>query len=369
MHVKVKTSDLLEALQPAIAASAQSAGGLVELKTLSGELGTRGTDGELFVRRSSEVEEVRVEGSATLAGRALFGLVRESGGGTVVLERKEQKLIVRSSAARYELLCASSVTLPEPPSLGKTATRMEAALLAHLFEMTSFAASSKEMRYAMNGVCLSARGRKVTAVATDGRRLALARATLKEKLSAEIIIPLRAVAELTRLLTGCAGEDKVELFIDEKFILLRSVRSEVAARLVEGRFPAYDEVVPRDSPIVASVPREELVRAMKSVPFLSSDEYQAARMAFSARGVTVEFGSPERGQGRVRIQAECTGGEVTVSLNPTFVLDVLRVLSGEKVRVALRDAESAVAFEEGEEFVYVVMPISPREEEHAAATA
>lgn len=265
--------------------------------------------------------------------------------------------MVDCQPGRYELLCAVGVTLPKPPKNEEPGVRMEAAALARVLDMSEFAASSKEMRYAMNGVCLSVKRGVLSAAATDGRRLAVARTRLKPGFKGEIIVPLRAVGELTRLLTDSGGD--VELRVGENFLVVSTVQGEVAARLVEGRFPAYDEVIPKEDKTVAQVSKEELSRAMKSVAFLSNEEYRAARLSFAAKRVTVEFGSPEQGEGRMHVSAECTGPEVTVSLNPTFVLDVLRVLADEKVQIGLSDADGAVVFRQGTDFLYVVMPISP----------
>ncbi len=359
MYVKVETQTLVSALQAATAAAAQSAGGLIELSAEGDKLVIRGTDGELFVQRSPELKELVTEGKAIVAGPSLLGLVRESASEETVLKAAAGKLRVRCGAGRYELLCAAGATVPQAPSESGSVSHIEAAALARLFELTAFAASSREIRYAMNGVCLSTKGKLLSGAATDGRRLAVAKARVDSGFKGQVIVPLRAVAEIIRLLSALTGE--AELHVGQNYVAVAAGGGEVATRLIEGRFPAYGEVIPKDNAFIASMGKEELGRAMKSAPFLSGEESRATKLSFSAKGVTVEFGSPQQGEGRMELPAECTEGEVTVWLSPRFVLDVLRVLAEETVQMALRDSESAVVFREGEHFLYVLMPVSPRE--------
>ena len=165
MQLKVNAVELASTLQAATAASAQASGGLIELEVNGKQLTVRGTDGELFVRRTVAVEDPVVAGKAAVAGRALLGLVRESGGSEVVLETAAEKLRVRCGPGRYEILCAVGPALPEPPSVADGGTCIEAPALVRLLELTAFAASSREMRYAMNGVCLSTKGKVLSAAA------------------------------------------------------------------------------------------------------------------------------------------------------------------------------------------------------------
>ncbi len=359
MNFKVQTVDLIKALQAAVAAAAHSAGGLVEIASTKRAVSVRGTDGELFVHRRVPAAKVLEGGSAAVSGRELLGVLHESGAAEAEIHRAEDKLLVACGAGQYELLCAVGTSLPEAPAAVDEGEKIDGGVLGRLFELTRGAASAREMRYAMNGVCLTIKRGLLVAAATDGRRLAVARARAQRLFKGEIIVPLRAVGEICRQLADLEGD--VALRVAGNFLVVDDEQGQVATRLVEGRFPAYEDVIPKDNPITAQIPAAELARAMKVAPFLSSEEQRAVRLSFGATLLTIEFGSAQRGHGKVEIPVTCSGGKVTVALNPAFVLDVLRVTTGDTVEVALRDADTAVVFRQGDELVYVLMPISPGE--------
>jgi DNA polymerase-3 subunit beta len=193
-------------------------------------------------------------------------------------------------------------------------------------------------------------------VATDGRRMALVKERVDKKVKMPAaIIPQKALAQVEKL--GAGGEDKVKVYVRERQVFFAAERGTIVSRLVEGHFPPYRDVIPKDSDKKAKIPREALLSAMRQAAIMTSEESKSVLMAFAAGDLTVTGRAPDEGRGEVKVDVSYEGSPVEIRFNPQFVIEALSASDSEEVTIEMKEASSPAALKDGTGFVYVVMPI------------
>jgi len=372
MEFSTKKIDLLEELT--------AAQGVVERKTTipilshvlleadEGRLALTTTDLELSLRTQCAAQ-VKKQGSATVPAKKLLDLIRllpdeeirfraqENFWVQVICERKTYRLV--------GLAKENFPALPEPPPV---LARVPARLLADLVVRTVFAIASEETRYTLNGALLILRPEGITAVATDGHRLALAEAghkftdpALREEV--RVLIPRKALLEISRLVP--ADEDaSVEFTRDTNHIFLRFAGDrQLIARLLTGQFPNYEAVLPRENHRVTVIDSGEFAAALRRVAQLADLRSQAVKLAFRADEMEISASSPEYGEASEVLPVEPASkvrDPLTIGFNVNYLLDFLGVVSG-AIRIELKDEQSAAELRPVEEdrlrYRYIVMPM------------
>jgi len=201
-------------------------------------------------------------------------------------------------------------------------------------------------------------------VATDGRQLARSGGAIRQATSADFdaIVPAKALGVFERVFAPSReqGEWAVDVKVTPNQILLRSDERTLATVLVEGSFPKYEEVIPRESNKSARVNRVELHSAIRRAALLTSDEARAVKLSFDSSQLVITAQSPEQGEARVELGVEYEGEPVAIGFNPAFLIDALKALNYEIVRLELQDSfrPGILCGEDKQEFLYVVMPVS-----------
>lgn len=233
-----------------------------------------------------------------------------------------------------------------------------------MIAQTVYAAARETSRYAINGVLWEKRGKRLFLVATDGRRLARAGGGITATSSGdfEAIVPAKAMNVFERIF-GAAREDEdwsIDVSVHPNQVLLRSGARMLSSVLVEGSFPKYEDVIPRDNDKWALINRAELHSAVRRAALLTSDDARAVKLSFAADQLVITAHSVEQGEARVELPVEFSGEPVEIAFNPGFVNDALKALPYETVRLELHDGfRPGVLFgEDKNEFLYVVMPVS-----------
>jgi len=318
-----------------------------------------GTDLEVGIRYV--VEDVTVDEEGTLLAEAgsLTKILHEAEGDEIVFEAQDPlEFTVSYEGSTYQLNGFDPEEYPDVPPFEGEYVEMDAPLLVRMIEHTAFAAARESIRFAINGVLFVVKGGVVHMVGTDGHRLAWMKKKVEIDEGVEFrgIVPLKALDVLQRLLAD--SEEPVRLRLEENFILVKCGSGVVATKLVEGSYPNYEEVIPRENDKVAVVDVARLASAVRQAAVLTSDESSAVRTTFDGGTMTLSARIPERGGATIQRSVEYEGEPVKIGFNPAYLLDVLKVVDTESVRIELKSKDRPALFKTDDDYNYVVMPVS-----------
>lgn len=318
------------------------------------------TDLEVELRTRVEVESTRDE-EFTLPARKFLDICKAlPEGADVSLEVEGDKAVLRAGRGRYSLGILPAQDFPGVEEKAAV-ERFEISedVLKGLLERTQFAMAQQDVRYYLNGLLLEVRSGRVRAVATDGHRLAVSEVVDDEMLGkdVQVIVPRKAVLELGRLLEK--GGAKVAVEVSPSHVKVTLGETTFISKLIDGRFPDYERVMPRGDAEVLVADREILRQALIRTAILSNEKYRGIRFRLEKGSAELVAHNPEQEEAEERIEVEYDGKEMTVGFNVTYLLDVINVLDAEKVELSLVDANSSCLIRgEGREGSrYVVMPM------------
>ena len=312
--------------------------------------------------------------SITLNARKLFEVVREAESETVDINPLDGDWIeIKCGRAKFKMMGLDPRSFPAMPSQSskdaprksiKASLTMSASVLASMIDKTIFAVSPDEARYNLSGVFLESQGSgkeaRARMVATDGHRLALIdRAAPGFSMETGAIIPRKGLGELRKLLDQ-GGDAEVNLVIDGQIASLKRGSTEVTMRLVEGEFPDYRGVVPKQTKHHVKIERDRFQAAIKRAAIFSSERYHGVKLALAPGSLTVSSVSPDIGEASDTIDdIDYTGEEFAIGFNSTYLLQMLSVVGTDPIDLGLSDEVSPglISTSSDSEFTYVVMPM------------
>ncbi|MCP5518314.1 MAG: DNA polymerase III subunit beta [Verrucomicrobiales bacterium] len=307
--------------------------------------------------------EVSESGSTTLPVKRLFSIVRELGSPELDLEVDDANVCsLRSGASFFKMNGLPADEFPPIPEFTeRRITAMPQAKLKQMQRKTGFAVSSDETRYVLNGLFFSLKEHKISLVATDGRRLALTEeeVDVDPDSQREFIVPTKAVQELGRLLQE---KGDVEIRASENqvaFTLLSEDGNQalLISKLVDGTYPNYQQVIPKESRERIALIREELLQALRRAEIMTSDKSNSVKLSFSRNQLSITANTPEVGEARENLAVNYKGGDLAVAFNPVFLLDALKALDEDEVFLELTDELSPGVLKINGPFLYVIMPM------------
>lgn len=319
---------------------------------------------DLDVTISCSVEAtVEREGGTTLPVKRLFGIARELAAYEVELDVNEKSVCtLKAGSSFYRINGLAMEEYPPKPEFSELRkVSLVQEKLKGMFKKTSFAISTDETRFVLNGVYVSFKGQKMTMVATDGRRLALAETDVEiaDEGQCDFIVPTKAVNELNRLLQS-SGE--VEIKTSENRVAF-SLKEEggasigIVSKLVEGNYPNYRQVIPGECKERIALGREELLHALRRAEIMTSDKSNSVKMAFTRNNLAITANSPEVGEARESLAINYKGKDVAIAFNPNYLMDPLKALEDDEVYLELIDELSPGVLKVSEPFLYVLMPM------------
>ena len=332
----------------------------LEDKTLS----LTGTDLEVELIGRVELEAAGVDGEVTVPARKLVDICKSlPEGSTIEFSLEGGKATVKAGRSRFTLSTLPAADFPAVESgAGSVALSLDQSLVKQLIDGTAFAMAQQDVRYYLNGLYLEILGGRLRVVATDGHRLALATGpALVEATDTGVIIPRKGVLELSRLLDGSVP---LELAIGTNHIRATNEQFTFTSKLVDGKFPDYERVIPKNADKSVIGERGELKQAFTRTAILSNEKYRGVRLKLSENSLDITANNPEQEQAEEAVGVQYTGTELEIGFNVSYLLDVLSVLEQPQVRLSLSDEASSALLEnaeppsEGEpERLYVVMPM------------
>jgi DNA polymerase III subunit beta len=315
------------------------------------------TDLDVGVRGSCEAE-VDKAGATTLPARRLFNIVRELPSSEIQIDVDGKNTAsIRSGQSFFKILGLPEDEFPPLPKFedAKTVTIPQKALLDGL-RKTSYAISTDETRYVLNGVLFSFKDNKLTLVATDGRRLAMLDIELEFPRSHEtdIIVPTKAVTELQRLLTA---EGEVKVSVGSGQIAFDLNKTLLVSKLIEGNYPNYRQVIPSEAKERVTLERETFLNSLRRVSLLASDKSNSIKLNFSKNNIEITANTPEVGEAKESLAVQYKGREFSIAFNPEFLMAPLRALTEDEVFLDLIDEMSPGVLKIQTPFLYVLMPM------------
>tara|TARA_Y100001934_G_C12361009_1_gene780738 strand:- start:22 stop:1125 length:1104 start_codon:yes stop_codon:yes gene_type:complete len=320
----------------------------------------RATDLEATLIGAIEAN-VEQEGLTTLPAKRLFGLVREIESGEIEINVDgKDKCTIQSGASVYKLNGIPADDFPPLPKFKENSqVNLPQAKLKEMLRKVSYAISTDESRFVLNGVYFKLEGEKAILVATDGRRLALVEEEIEGGATGEFIVPSKAIGELGRLL-GSNGEVAIRLGETQAEFTLTQEGVEpikLFSKLVEGSYPNYKQVIPKESKERIPLVREEVLHALRRADQVTSDKANSVTLTFGDNNLTINANSPEVGEGKESIAINYKGDEIRVSFNPSFLMDPLKILESDEVYIELSDSSSPGVIKSNTPFLYVLMPM------------
>lgn len=334
----------------------------VHMEASGGKVTIMATDLEVFIKDSAGAQ-VESEGSVTVNARKMFEIVKELPGDQVdVSTGKEDKVEIKSGKARFNIMGLPAKDFPVFPEFDQGSVQpIDRDTLAEMIDKTSFAVSTDETRYNINGFLLEKDDSKIRMVATDGHRLAVIEKPdggLPGGGKQSVLMPRKGVMEMRKLLEEDEGE--VTLGIDHKNAVMQKGDTVINVRLLEGEFPDYNKVVPKDNTREITAGRAELLSSLKRVSILSTDKIKGVRFSFNNDGLTLSSSSPDIGDATEEVEVGFDGGEeLAMAFNAKYFMDMLEAVTDEKIRLFLKDSlSSALLRPDGtDDYSYIIMPM------------
>lgn len=326
-------------------------------------LSLTGTDLEVELVGRVQLEGPGVDGEVTVPARKLADICKSLPEGCAIdFSVSDSKAMVKSGRSRFTLSTLPAREFPNvEDSIGTHQLTLKQGQLKRLIDRTSFAMAQQDVRYYLNGMLWELQGDQLRVVATDGHRLAMC--TLKDKFKlkgegdTQVILPRKGVLELARLLME--EEEEIGIVIGSNHIRAVTDEFTFTSKLVDGKFPDYQRVLPRSPDKILLGSRLELRQAFTRTAILSNEKYRGVRLKIADATLDIIANNPEQEEAEETVSVQYSGDPLEMGFNVSYLLDVLGVLSGDAIKMSLADPNSSALLEESEEgdSLYVVMPM------------
>ena len=306
-----------------------------------------------------------VPGEIVVNGKYIQEIIKKLSGDTVSINHDEEQHIVniKSETANFKLLSMSAEDFPKVKSPETFSTfGLRVSTLKNLIRKTAYACANDEVRPIFSGCCLEIADNFVSMVATNTHRIAIMKEPLGEQIEnvPPIVIPSKTLWELFRMLDNSDLSNKVTIECSRKNICFTFDNIFMTSRLIDGQFPPYDKVIPKESTTIVTINVEEMLDAVDRVALISKEtEYNTIRFIFTQDGINISSDSPDVGRAEEQISAKVEGPDVDISFNVKYIVDVLKVVDTEECIIKLTKSLSPIDLREKDrdDFIYVVTPV------------
>jgi DNA polymerase-3 subunit beta len=316
------------------------------------------TDLEVSVR-CKVPSNVQEDGRTTIPVKRISSIIRELPDDLIQFDVDENdKASVNSGSSFFKIIGMKGEEFPSlpVPAEGGFSYHLDQGVFKEMLKKTSYAASTDETRYVLNGVLLSFKEGKLTMVATDGRRLAFVENEVEfpEESEAEYILPSKAVNELQHVLKD---EGDLRISIKDGQIIFEFGGVMVASKLIDGTYPNFRQVIPAQCEERVSIEREILLTALKRASLITSDKTCSTKLTFADNNLVILTTTHDVGEARETIPIKYSGKEITVAFNPDYMMDPLKNLANDEIAIELTDNMSPGVIKCDIPFLYVLMPM------------
>ena len=368
---------VLKATQEKLLAVLQSVAGIVErrhtlpilanvlIRKTGSSLQLTTSDLEIQIRTAADLGGDEGSFTTTVGARKLIDILRTMPAEqTVSLESSQSKLILKGGKSKFTLqtLPAEDFPLVQEAAAFGPVFSVPQKTLKNLLSQVSFAMAVHDIRYYLNGILFVAEGKTLSLVATDGHRLAFASATLDVEVpKQEVILPRKTVIELQRLLSDVGGDNQphIEMQFANNQAKFSFGGMEFVTKLVEGKFPDYNRVIPRNHRNGVTLGRAPLLASLQRTAILTSDKFKGVRLNIDPGTLRVASNNAEQEEAVDELDIDYGGDSIEIGFNVTYLIDALSNMSQDMVKIDLADANSSalITIPDNATFKYVVMPM------------
>ncbi|HET7843738.1 MAG TPA: DNA polymerase III subunit beta [Xanthomonadales bacterium] len=319
-----------------------------------------GTDLEVEMVARTAADQLEA-GELTVPARKLFDICRALPDGIKVdFKQNGDRVTLSAGRSRFTLSTLPASEFPQVDNIDVVErVTLPEATLKELIDRTAFAMAHQDVRYYLNGTLLDLRENALRCVATDGHRLALCETAieLNAKTKRQVIIPRKGVLELQRLLD--AGDGTVEIELGRNHLRVRRGDFLFTTKLIDGRFPDYEAVIPIGADKMFSVSRDELRAALQRAAILSNEKYRGVKLELAPNKLNIVAHNPEQEEAVEELEVQTLVDGLGVGFNVNYLLDALGALRGNDVTLALRDSNSSCLIRDAdnERSRHVIMPL------------
>ncbi|WP_438865135.1 DNA polymerase III subunit beta [Neptunicella sp.] len=332
----------------------------VLIKVSEGSLWLTGTDLEVELISNISLSGDYTDGEITVPAKKLFDICRGlQEGSELIFSVEDSRAILKSGRSKFTLSTLSAADYPNLEDWqGEVEFELSQSQLKKLIESTHFAMAQQDVRYYLNGLSLETEDTVIRTVATDGHRLALCRLEYSSNLpSKQVIIPRKGVLEISRLIDDSDKSLKVQ--IGSNHIRIFSSAFIFTSKLVDGRFPDYRRVLPKDGDKFIEANKNLLKNAFSRAAILSNEKFRGVRLNLSNAELKITANNPEQEEAEEIVDVQYQGDDLEIGFNVAYLIDALNALNSEVVKVTMADSNSSALIEDiGDESVlYVIMPM------------
>lgn len=364
---------VLKAAQEKVLGALQAVAGIVErrhtlpilanvlLRKSGAQVQLTTSDLEIQVRTEAELGGDEGEFNTTVNARKLIDILRALPGDQVVsLSATQNKLLLQAGKSRFTLQTMPPEDFPlvnEAADFGATFS-LPQKTLRDLVNQVHFAMAVHDIRYYLNGILFIAEGKLLTLVATDGHRLALAQSTLDSEIpKQEVILPRKTVLELQRLLKD--EDTPIEMRFAANQARFAFSGMEFVTKLVEGKFPDYNRVIPKNHKNAVTLGRVPLLSSLQRAAILTSEKFKGVRINIEPGSLRIASSNAEQEEAKEELEIDYGGDAIEIGFNVTYLIDALANIDAEMVKLELQDTAASALFTVPEVpgFKYVVMPM------------
>jgi len=318
------------------------------------------TDIETAIREPIKVE-VESEGMLCIPARKLFEIVKEIKGDVEITIASEDSQWIRVSAGKssFRLACLSPDEFPSWPSMEEPVeVKLDPSVLESLIERTLYSAGESDTRYTLNGLLFHMQGQNLTVVGTDGHRMALINTELGGAVSKElkVIVPRKTASEIRKFLNI---EGEITMTVGTNHVLFTIGEVEFLARLIEGTYPNYSQVIPTGNDKLVTMKRTDMISALKLVSVMSRERSNAVKADLEPSVIKLSSNNPDLGEASDEVAVTYDGDELSMGFNAKYLLDVLQAMGSEDVTLEMKDQLSPTLIKEAgnDNYKCVVMPM------------
>lgn len=335
----------------------------VKLAVADGRATLIGTDEQVGIRYEIPEVETDSAGEVLLPTSRVISILRELTGDTVDLEVTEEAVWIRAGHSEFKLAAGDPAEFP--PVAGFEEDRyfvVPAQSLRELIRRTIFATDVESTRYALGGVLMELEPEKITLAATDSRRLAVVTSSCQSQGVEDVenrtpVVPSKAMTLIERSIADEEGE--VQIAVHANDVVVKSGQSTIYSRLVEGRFPRYQDVVPQQHNVVVEMVVGPFYAAIRQAQIVTNEESRGVDFCFTRGQLTLKSLAADVGESKIELPVSYDDDDLTITFDPRYIAEFLRILdSGSPVRLHLIDSESAAVFRTDDGYTYVIMPLS-----------
>jgi len=321
------------------------------------------SDLEIQVRTTAELDGDAANFATTVGARKLIDILRSMPSDQVVtLSAAQSKLTLQGGKSRFTLqtLPADDFPLVQEAADFGPAFSVPQKTLKDLIDQVHFSMAVHDIRYYLNGILFVAEGRSLILVATDGHRLALAQATLTDDIpKQEVILPRKTVLELQRLLRDDSENGNIEMRFAGNQAKFKFSGMEFVTKLVEGKFPDYNRVIPKGHRNAVTLGRVPLLACLQRAAILTSEKFKGVRVNIEPGTLRIASSNAEQEEAKEELEIDYAGDAIEIGFNVTYLIDALANMNVEMVKIELQDTNSSalITVPELAGFKYVVMPM------------